>query len=180
VEFLNFSAGSGKVWLHNGEQVAGPYSGRGIYEDGHFWSATVFSDSVTLEYEPGDEMAGETLPPFEIRSISHQTTSVAAAAVPQAGSTDPADSCHLDPNCYPEWKPAMNMVAQISFEDGGSSFLCSGSLVATRDNSFKPYLLTAGHCIHSEEAARTVEAYWTYQTSACGSAPRTTATRRRG
>jgi len=24
VEFLNFSAGSGKVWLHNGEQVAGP------------------------------------------------------------------------------------------------------------------------------------------------------------
>lgn len=169
VEFLNFSARSGKVWLHNGDQIAGPYSGRGIFEDGHFWSATVFSESVTLEYEPGPDTAEESLPPFEIRTISHQTASVAAA--PQAGSPDAADSCHLDPNCYPEWKPAMNMVAQISFEDGGSSFLCSGSLVATRDNSFKPYLLTAGHCIHSEDAARTVEAYWTYQTSACGAVP---------
>ena len=37
--------------------------------------------------------------------------------------------------------------------------------IATRDNSFKPYLLTAGHCIHNEDAARTLEAYWTYQTS---------------
>jgi hypothetical protein len=43
--------------------------------------------------------------------------------------------------------------------------------VATRDNSFKPYLLTAGHCIHSEDAARTLEVYWTYQTPSCAAPP---------
>ncbi len=65
----------------------------------------------------------------------------------------------------------MSSVAQISFMDNGDELLCSGSLVATRDNSFKPYFLTAGHCINNEAAARTVEAYWTYQTPACGGTP---------
>ncbi len=173
VEFRNFSAGGGRVWLHNGDQIAGPYNGRGIFEDGHFWSATVFSDSVTLEYEPGPDGPEQTVPPFEIRTISHQARPALGAALPSpdAGKSDPADSCHLDPNCYPDWKSAMNMVGQISFEDNGSTYLCSGSLVSTRDNSFKPYFLTAGHCIHSEDSARTVEAYWTYQTSTCGGAP---------
>src|SRR6185369_4745070 len=61
VEFDNFSAGNGKVWLHNGDQVAGPYSGRGIFDDGHFWSATVFADSVTVEYEASAEAGREDL-----------------------------------------------------------------------------------------------------------------------
>jgi hypothetical protein len=74
-------------------------------------------------------------------------------------------------------------VGQITFVDGPDSFFCSGSLVSTRDNSFKPYFLTAGHCIHSEEAARSVEAYWTYQTAACGVTPpadRSTSTKSTG
>ena len=65
----------------------------------------------------------------------------------------------------------MSSVAQISFMDNGDEMLCSGSLLSTRDNSFKPYFLTAGHCINNEAAARTVEAYWTYQTPACGGTP---------
>jgi hypothetical protein len=62
------------------------------------------------------------------------------------------------------------MVAQLIFEQDGEEALCSGSAVATRDDSFKPYLLTAGHCIHSEDAARSMETYWNYQTSSCGGA----------
>jgi hypothetical protein len=134
---------------------------------------------VTLEYEPGPEGAAETLPPFEVRNISHQVrpslpASKAAATPypePQASTADSADYCQLDPNCYPEWKSAMSMVGQISFEDSGVEYLCSGSLVATRDNSFKPYFLTAGHCVQREDEARTVEAYWTYQTSSCSGTP---------
>ncbi len=175
VEFRNFSVGGGNVWLHDGTHVAGPYTGRGLFDDGHFWSATVFSDSVTLEYQPGPDAPEETAPPFEIGTIAHQARAQRSTAsllsTPDASRSDPADYCHLDPNCYPDWKGAMSMVGQITFEDNGDEYLCSGSLVATRDNSFKPYFLTAGHCIHSEESARTVEAYWTYQTSTCGGTP---------
>jgi hypothetical protein len=37
VEFDNFSVGAGKVWLHDGVNVAGPYTGRGtlLYPSGY-------------------------------------------------------------------------------------------------------------------------------------------------
>ena len=172
VEYRNFSAGAGKVWLHDGAHVAGPYTGRGIFDNGRFWSATVFSESAIVEYEPAPDAPEEAGPPFEIRAISHQATAAArASGAPDSGGQDGADYCHLDPNCYPDWQPAMSAVGEMVFEEGGMRYLCSGSLVATRDNSFKPYLLTAGHCIHSEEAARSLEVYWKYQTPSCGAAP---------
>ena len=168
VEFDNFSAGAGRVWVHDGVNSAGPYTGRGLFDDGHFWSAAVLSGSIIVEYEPASDAPRELEPPFTIRAISHQARTAVDAT---AGTKDPADFCELDANCYPDWHSSMSSVAQISFVDGGDEFLCSGSLVSTRDNSFKPYLLTAGHCINNEAAARTVEAYWTYQTPACGGVP---------
>jgi hypothetical protein len=172
VEFRDFSVGDGKVWLYDGAQFVGPYSGRGPYDDGHFWSASVGSESVVLEYQPAVAAGGE--PPFQVVNIAHQARRVvppAASEAADAATSDIADFCQLDPNCYSDWKPATSMVGQFDFEDGGDEYLCSGSLVATRDNSMKPYLLTAGHCINSEAAARTVEVYWKYQTSACGATP---------
>jgi hypothetical protein len=168
VEFDRFDAGDGRVWLHDGSNVIGPYSGQGPHGDGHFFSETVFSESAILEYEPAADRRAELQPPFEVLSVAHQQIVAMDLA---AGTKDPADYCELDANCYADWKSTLSTVGQISYMDGGVSFLCSGSLVATRDNSFKPYFLTAGHCIHSEEAARTVEAYWTYQTPACGGTP---------
>jgi hypothetical protein len=170
VEFDNFAAGAGRVWVYDGETVAGPYSGAGLYDDGHFYSAAVFSSTAIVEYEPAPGAPLELQPPFEIRAISHQ---VRTAMDQTAGVKDPADYCELDVNCYADWKSSLSSVGMISFIDNGNELLCSGSLVATRDNSFKPYFLTAGHCVNNEAAARTVQAYWTYQTPACGGTPPT-------
>ncbi|MCU1236755.1 MAG: hypothetical protein JWP63_4722, partial [Candidatus Solibacter sp.] len=170
VEFDNFSVGAGRVWVHDGDRVAGPYTGEGIYGDGHFWSASVFSSSAIVEYEPAPDAPLELQPPFEIRSITHQTRTLLDTT---AGTKDPADYCELDANCYTDWRGTTSTVGLISFVDNGDEFLCSGSLVSTRDNSFKPYFLTAGHCVNNEAAARTVQAYWNYQTPACGGAPPT-------
>ena len=177
VEFDDFSAGAGKVWVHDGSHVAGPYTGRGLFDDGHFWSGAVFSGSVIVEYEPAPGAPEELQPPFTIRAISHQARTAAETAA--AAAKDPADFCELDANCYPDWKGSVSSVAQISFMDNGDELFCSGSLLATRDNSFKPYFLTAGHCINNEAAARTVEAYWTYQTPACGGTPPASRTHQR-
>ncbi|MEO8594512.1 MAG: hypothetical protein ABI759_14445 [Candidatus Solibacter sp.] len=167
VEFDRFWVGAGKVWLHDGTNSEGPYSGEGLYGDGHFWSAAIESGTVIVEYEPAAGTPPELEPPFVIRAISHQTRTALDA---MAGAKDPADYCELDANCYPEWQGTLSSVGQISFVDQGVEILCSGSLLATRDNSFKPYFLTAGHCINNEAAARTVEAYWAYQTPSCGGA----------
>src|SRR5260370_33736890 len=55
VEFDNFSAGAGRVWVHDGVNAAGPYTGRGLFDDGHFWSAAGFSGSIDSEYEPASD-----------------------------------------------------------------------------------------------------------------------------
>jgi catechol 2,3-dioxygenase-like lactoylglutathione lyase family enzyme len=165
VEFDSFDVGAGEVWVHDGANTAGPYTGRGPHDDGHFFAETVDSAAAIVEYVPAAGVPVELEPPFQIRSIIHQQRTRSRL---DTSDKDPADYCEIDANCYSDWKGAVSSVGQISFVDDGVSYFCSGSLVATRDNSFKPYFLTAGHCIHSETTARTVEAYWTYQTASCG------------
>jgi hypothetical protein len=86
--------------------------------------------------------------------------------------SDPAAACTLDVNCYQEWSAIKSSIAYLMFEETEGpetgTFLCSGSLVATRDNSFKPYLLTAAHCIHDEAAARSLQTSFAYESGSCG------------
>ena len=174
VEFRNFSVGAGSVWLDDGTAWVGPYTGRGIFDDGRFWSGSVFSDSMVLEYAPDPARPEEATPPFEVRTLSHVARLSRRGPIRSSGgsaigkvSEDPAAGCNLDASCYPEWKSTMSMVAEMRFEEDDGEYACTGSAIATRDNTLKPYFLTAGHCISSEDVARTLQAYWTYQTAAC-------------
>lgn len=171
VEFSNFDAGDGKVWVHSARSFDGPYSGRGPYGNGEFWSATVEGDSLVIEYQPAD--ASSRSVPFHVHRIAHHEYRVSDA--PPQPVTDPAASCNLDVNCYPDWQASKKSVAQIEFEETQGpeqgTFLCSGALVGTRDNSFIPYLLTAGHCIHDEAAARSLETFWGYESDGCNLGP---------
>ena len=79
-----------------------------------------------------------------------------------------AEDCHLDVTCYPEWSSSATGVATIFFEtsEGGSS-RCSGTLLNNSRQDFTPYFLTAAHCVATEEEARSVIAFWSYQTRTC-------------
>lgn len=162
IQFGDFSVGSGEVWV--GEN--GPYSGGGPYGNGEFWSGGVSGDTATLEYIPsaGADEAGD--PPFTLRLVAHQLVEVGKSV------QDPAASCNLDVNCYADWAESAKSVAHLVFEvtdgDAPGTYVCSGSLVATRDNSFKPYLMTAAHCIGTEAQARSLQTYWAYRSSFCG------------
>ena len=200
IEFGGFAIGEGRVWLHAGSregQVDGPYTGGGRYNNGEFWSGTIAGDRIVIEYEPARGVAPEGRPPFRIRRIAHHTETVAERINPSSGIShlagmpalspmldatpapvDRAAACTLDVNCYPEWSAIEDSIAYLVFEETEGpetgTFLCSGSLVATRDDSFKPYLLTAAHCIHDEPAARSLETAFAYQSSSCGAAAPTT------
>jgi len=172
VEFTNFAIGAGKMWIHTANSMDGPYTGRGPYGNGEFWTATVEGDSAIIEYEPENPLHRGALP-FHVHRISHQEFSANDALPPQ--TFDPAASCNLDVNCYSDWLTTKKSVAHIQFEETQGveqgTFLCSGALVGTRDNSFKPYLLTAGHCIHDEPAARSLETFWAYESTGCNLGP---------
>ena len=68
IHFREFHAGTGKVWVHNGKERFGPYSGDGLYGDGDFWSHVIPGDRLIIEY------AGESKTiPFAAREVSHLT-----------------------------------------------------------------------------------------------------------
>lgn len=175
IQFGDFAVGTGKVWIYNGpdaSQAQGPFTKKGTFENGEFWSGTTWGDTAVVEYRPADSKDRSI--PFLIRALSHRVTArPGAATLSKTTWVDPAASCNLDVSCYSDWSSAAaKMVSEINFqtEEDGQQFeaSCTASLVATRDNSLKPYLMTAGHCIHDEPDARTLETYWTYQTSQCG------------
>ncbi len=171
LHFTSFDVGSGQVWMHDGsgdeDRVLGPYVGRGPNGDSEFWSATVFGDTATVEYEPAEGRTLDGEVPFNIEEISHQFSTQAAPRPVEQSSA----SCELDVNCYPDWAVTAKGTALLSFEKAGGSYICSGTLLNTRVNSFVPYLLTANHCISTDAVARTLEATWFYQKSSCNGAP---------
>ena len=91
---------------------------------------------------------------------------VAEGTITAAVETDTMD-CHLDVTCYPEWSSSATGVAQIFFETSEGSFICSGTLLNNRQQDLTPYFLTAAHCVDTEEEARSVMAFWHYQTQTC-------------
>ena len=97
----------------------------------------------------------------------YDTGVVAEGTLTATVETDAAD-CHLDVTCYPEWSSSATGVARIFFETSeGGSRACSGTLLNNRQQDSTPYFLTAAHCVATEEDARSVIAYWFYQTQAC-------------
>ena len=91
---------------------------------------------------------------------------VAEGTVTATVETDTRD-CHLDVICYPEWSSSATGVALIVIESSEGSFACSGTLLNNRRRDRVPYFLTAAHCVDSEAAARSVTAFWLYQTRTC-------------
>jgi len=168
INFTNFNLGDAKLWVHAGNSIDGPYTARGPYGNGDFWSGTVKADTVTIELSAAQPF---TTLPFHVHKLAHQ---VQDASTPQP-LPDYAAYCELDVNCYADWAQAKESVAHIEFEETQGAeqgtYVCSGAAVATRDNSFKPYLLTAGHCIHDEPAARSLETWWAYESAGCNLGP---------
>ena len=100
-------------------------------------------------------------------SIAVYATGVVAEGTITATVETDAMDCHLDATCYPEWSSSAAGVAHITYETSEGSSICSGTLLNNRQQDLTPYFLTAAHCVGTEEEARSVTAFWLYQTQTC-------------
>lgn len=185
VHFEDFDAGVGHVWIYAANKDTGAWAGayqfRGPQGDGDFWSDVVFSDAVVIEFLPGPSAPAGQQVPFRIAEISHLWRDIgaflgvgaASSRALRAGqpSPDQAAPCSLDVSCYPEWASTSQAVARILFETTGGSALCSGTLLNDTGDANRLYFLTAAHCISAQNVARSVVAFWSYQTSTCNGTP---------
>ena len=142
-------------------------------EDNDMQDGRPVFDHASLEFT-GNERIGITrrsVPPLRAGtyfvSIAVFATGVVAEGTLTATVETDAADCHLDATCYPEWSNSASGVALIAFETSEGSYTCSGTLLNNRRQDLTPYFLTAAHCVQTEEAARSVTAFWSYQTQTC-------------
>jgi lysyl endopeptidase len=102
-----------------------------------------------------------------VESIVHFTDSPYAKA---------AAACTLSTACSaqdPTYDAAITerkkSVMRILFQDGGTAFVCSGTLI---DTPMRPasFILTANHCINNQQSAASISSLWFNEESTCNSA----------
>lgn len=132
-----------------------------------YWLPMVAGTEATLEIELPAGIATDTVR-VALPRVSHLFISPAQHETEL--TTRRAAACNLDISCQPylqDWVDQSKSVALVDFVDDGYSYVCSGTLLADRANSFTPYFLSANHCIDSQTVASTVETTWFYRSATC-------------
>ena len=152
---------------------------------GPWWSPVTDGETQTVEiFVPG------TTDPKALAlravSVSHLFTGPASRFEKTTQDIGTAGSCNVDLPCSPldgngAFQNAANAVAQMLFNDGPSTFLCTGTLLADTDPSTQlPWFYSANHCFENEKppyktpsqmqsVASTLQTLWFFQSSACNS-----------
>jgi hypothetical protein len=183
------SAGAGAVRLHiasaqlppgsrayvyspSGE-IHGPYAfDRGTRAEG-FWTNTVFAPSIVLEVQfPAGAAFDASAARLSVAAIVHIEHPGFAPGAGTGVLRTKEQSCFVDEACvtaaeFPNVDEASNAVAQLTFVDGGGTYVCTGGLMNAVPSTFVPYLLTANHCFNNQAAATSLEAVWQYVRASC-------------
>ena len=128
------------------------------------WTPWTPGDAQTIEIYSDVEPSSQAV---SIGAMLHFTDSPFAKA---------AAACTLSTACSandPTYDAAITerkkSLARIIFIDGTSAFACSATLVDTPMNP-TAFVLTANHCINNAAAAESINAFWFYEETSCGSA----------
>jgi V8-like Glu-specific endopeptidase len=134
------------------------YTQRGPNGTGEFWSFYVDGDTAIVSLHAG-EKPGKS---FRIDKVAHGEVSLAhKKSDPNLEVVCSADG-REDAACHPEVNT--NPVARLVFQSGGSSYLCTGWLVAGSNNST---MLTNNHCFSTQTGVSSAQVQFNYQYSSC-------------
>lgn len=167
-----------RMWVYgeDGETV-GPFGAELIAPDGALWTPSVGGPEIRLELEVpvGPSGAGEA-PTLRVESIAELFPLDERGIPVHAGARLEDTSCLIDAACadsgdFAAIDTVTHAVAHLQFVDGGSTYICTGSLVNDKvQDTWVPYLLTANHCFATQSAASSLEAFFDYFASSCGGA----------
>ena len=131
-----------------------------------YWSPLIEGEEATIEIELPPGISPEMVE-IAIPRVSHFFISPLSA---QGGNAiKSVGACEIDATCYPDWGSEGNATAKMSFVDGGSSYVCTGTLLNDTASSGTPYFLSANHCISKQIVAENMITYWFYQSASCNS-----------
>ena len=138
-----------------------------------YWSPLFESDYIRVELElPKGVEPSEV--DIELAELSHFYAffGTQESALPKL-DRGLAGDCNNDVMCATaDRRELATSTARIIFQDGATSFMCSGSLLNDRDPTQGHHFVTANHCINDQLAASSIEFHWLFRSSACDSAVR--------
>lgn len=128
-----------------------------------YWAPYVAGEKVSIELHV--PTASRHLARVQLASVTHGYRGLFESA----DSLQKSGSCNVDVACPAGtgWDDQIDSVGHYTFSQGGSSYVCTGSLVANTAGTTVPYFLTANHCLSTGTVASTVVVYWNYQSSTC-------------
>lgn len=131
----------GKLYVYNedGSMVYGPVTDRQNKHGTTFLTDIIQGESVIISISVPKER--QPLVKLTIQNVIHGYKNLFGFLSLEKS----AQSCEKDVACYPLWNDQSDGVVQILLASGDA--LCSGSLLNNTAQDFKPYILTAFHCI---------------------------------
>jgi len=137
----------GKLFIYNAEKthVLGAYTDITNKKGNEFATEFVAGDDIILEYVAASD--GEK-PLIEISEIGYGYNHISVYSNPETKAT--SGSCMVNINCSPEgddWQDQKKGVCHTVQRIRGASYICTASLVNNTAEDFKPYILTAYHCM---------------------------------
>lgn len=153
------------VYDAKGNEVLGPFTSQDNNASKQLWTPMLEVDSATIEVNVPNEFKKQLQ--FQLKHINQGYRGI------KAGDLQKSGSCNIDVVCSDGdgWRDEIRSVARYTFTKDGSSFLCTGSMVNNTAEDFKPYFLTANHCVSTAAEVSSMVIYWNYETSACGGTP---------
>ncbi|MGQ0800667.1 MAG: proprotein convertase P-domain-containing protein [Pseudomarimonas sp.] len=128
-----------------------------------FWAPYVAGEKVTLQIIVDSAQRRQVQ--LKLASVTHGYRGL----FEQNDGALKSGSCNVDTICATGngWRDQIDSVGQYTFSQGGSSYVCTGTLLANTSNTNTPYFLTANHCMSTQTVASTIVVYWNYQSATC-------------
>lgn len=136
-----------------------------------YWTPVTEGDRQTLELSlPAQADASQVQ--LTVQGVAHLYASPYGSL--KGLKIGESEFCEIDANCISNpstaYLNAKNAVARMSFQDAGSSYVCTGTLMNdTVAGTFIPYFFSAHHCISTQTAANTLNTFWFMESTSCGS-----------
>lgn len=138
-----FLSDNAKLYAANadGTMLYGPVTSKQNTKNGFYLTDLISGDNVTIYlYEPDSEKGKCKL---KVKRVVHAYKNLFSTMA--YGNLGGSESCNNDVACFPAWDDESDAVALVLLSNGTE--WCSGSLLMSANQSFRPYFLSAFHCL---------------------------------
>ncbi|MBN2482232.1 MAG: trypsin-like peptidase domain-containing protein [Bacteroidales bacterium] len=140
-------------------RIYGAFTTRNMMHDHSFVTADLNSDHMIIEY----------FEPYNKESDSKIIIGQIGQAYKDIFKSSAVEDGFVGINCYEgrEFQNEKHSVCRFTYRSGNSGYLCTGALINNVRNDGTPFFLTANHCINDSATAKSMVAYFNYESATC-------------